>query len=263
MINLSNLHSLPEYATDLASFNSVPVNRRKWSVFKNSHMKASNNKCPICECPLDTPITRPSNNNSVIIEPTIDHYRPIDKYPNLKYDHENYILMCKDCNGPYKGSEFPLHSSTPNRNTTATETSNISNEKPLIVNPIYDDIHDIFKLVFKQSHSGKKVLELAPKQTSGYNKERAEETIRLFSLGNCEEPSHRHSSINVQACRIGLLHNHFLKFYNIVRILNGRNITQISKKDQKEIYLDVKSSDLDEFGFYKFIFHNNYINLIP
>lgn len=265
MINLSNLHDLPEYATDLVSFNSTPKTDGVWSVFKHSHMIASNNKCPICECPLDNSVSRPSKSGSFVLTPTIDHYRPkaTDKYPNLRYDHENYILMCSDCNTAYKGGGFPLHSSTPNRDTTALKTSDISNEKPLIVNPIYDNINNIFKLVFKQSLSGKKVLELATKQISGYEKEKAEVTIKTFSLGNCEEPSHKHSSIDVQTCRIDLLHNHFMKFHNIVRILNGRNISTISTEEQMEILLDVRSKNLDKYGFYKFIFLNNYNNLIP
>ena len=267
MIDLRNLHSLPEYATDLASFNSVtPISRRKWKVFMTSHMIASNNKCPICECPLDNLISRPSKSGkSVLLEPTIDHYRPqaSDKYPNLKFDHENYLLMCHDCNNAYKGSKFPLHSSTPNRNTTATVTHNILNEKPLIMNPIYDNIYNIFKLVFKQSLSGKKVLELAPKQISGYDKERAKITIKTFSLGKCEEPSHIHNSVNVRTCRVDLLHNHFIKFHNIVKILNGRDISTLSKNEKKKVFLEVKDKNLDKYGFYNFIFLNNYCNLIP
>ncbi len=262
MINLSNLHNLPEYATDLESFNSTSKTDGVWSVFRHSHMVASNNKCPICECPLDIPINRLSKKGSVILKPTIDHYRPSSKYPNLKYDHENYLLMCFDCNSMYKKSEFPLHSSSQIRNTTATKTSDISNEKPLIVNPIYNDVDSVFKLVFKQSHSGKKVLELAPKQIGGYEKEKAEVTIKIFSLGNCEDPSHRHRSNNVQACRIDLLHNHFVKFYNIINILDGRHLSTISTEDQRRIFLEVRNKNLNKYGFYKSVFLNNYENLI-
>jgi hypothetical protein len=265
MIDMSKLYSHSDYTTTLATFDSTPNNGNTWSVFQPVHLKVTINRCPICECPLDGSIIRTSNNGSTTLTPTIDHYRPkaINLYPLLKYDHENYILMCSDCNSAYKKCKFPLHSSTPNRNITATSTSNISNEKPLITNPIYDVPNDIFKIVFRLSMSGKKVLELEPKQTDTYLKEKAEETIKLFSLGNCEAPTHIHSNPNVQNCRVNLLHSHFNKFYSIIKILNGKNILELGRADQLKIFKEVQEKKLKEYGFYSSIMRNNYSNLIP
>lgn len=265
MIDMSSLYGHSDYSATLATFNSQPNIGSIWSIFQSVHLKVTLNKCPICECSLDGTMTRTSKNGFTTLGPTIDHYRPkaVGFYPLLKYDHENYILMCSDCNNAYKGCEFPLHSSTPIRNTTATTTRSINNEKPLIVNPIYDIPDDIFKIVFRLSLSGKKVLELEAKQSDIYQKEKANETIKLFSLGNCEDPTHAHSSINVQNCRIALLHDHFTKFYKIITILNGRNFLDISEDEQKKIFNEVKSKKLKEYGFYKSIMKNNYRNLIP
>ncbi len=208
MINMSSLHKHPDYSNALDKFKRSQK-EKKWSLFKDVQLVVSKNKCPVCECPLDGTLERKSNNGTTLLAPTIDHFRPQDLYPKLKHDHENYILMCSDCNNAYKGCKFPLHSSTQNRNTTAEKTSNITDEKPLVVNPIYDNLFDLFKLVFRQTISGKKVLELIPKEQSGYLYEKAKETIKIFSLGNCEEPSHAHKSPNVQSCRVMLLADHF------------------------------------------------------
>lgn len=261
MIKMSGLYSNPSYSKALARFNAT----RNWSVFKNVHMAVSKHKCPICECALDGTVTRTSNNNSnTTLVATIDHYRPKDLhlYPNLQFDHENYILMCSDCNNAYKGNQFPLHSSTPIRNILATSTRAITNELPLIVNPIFDNIFDLFKIVLKYTTSGKKVLELEAHSTDPYLKEKAEETIRLFSLGNCEDASHSHSSVNVQNCRITLLNHHFTKFHTITSIMKGRQIIDLSEIEQRQVFIEVRNFKLMDYGFYDFIINGNYKNLV-
>ena len=178
----------------------------------------------MCECNLNNSLQRTSSNGTTIISATIDHYRPKDStlYPRLKCDDKNYLLMCSDCNNAYKGNQFPLHSSGNIRDRNSTTTGSITNEKPLIINPIYDDLLELFILVFRLAPSGKKVLELRPKETRGYLYEKAKETIRLFSLGNCEIDVH--SSINVQNCRIELFHDHFNKFIKFATIFLENNI---------------------------------------
>lgn len=262
MINMSSLYSHPDYQIALSEFNASA--EPKWSVFVNVHMLVSKGKCPICECELDGSVERDSNNGKTTLTPTIDHFRPKDLlfYPNLKYDHQNYILMCSDCNNAYKGNKFPLHFSTPNRNTGALKTSDINDENPLIVNPIFDNPFDLFKLIFKYTLSGKKVLELTPKHNSGYLKEKTEETIRVFSLGNCEDGSHSHPNINVQNCRIDLLHHHFTKFYRIVSIMKGRKFIELSLLEQRQVFKETQLLKLRDYGFYEFIMKCNYINLI-
>lgn len=261
MIRMSNLYSEPSYSVALAAFNAT----RNWSVFKNVHMTVSKGKCPICECALDGSVTRISNNNaSTTLTATIDHYRPKDPlfYPNLQFDHENYILMCSDCNNAYKGNKFPLHPSTSVRNTSALRTSQITDENPLIVNPIFDNLSDLFRIVLKYTASGKKVLELEAKSNDPYLKAKAEETIRVFSLGNCEALSHSHSSINVQNCRISLLNHHFTKFYTIASIMRGRSLPNLTEVEQRQVFVEIRDLKLKHYGFYEFIMNGNYLNLV-
>lgn len=264
MINMSTLHSHQDYVFVLSEFNRRAKSVGAWKIFKNVHMLVSKHKCPICECPLDGSIQRFSNNGITILQPTIDHFRPKDVslYPNLQYDHENYILMCSDCNNAYKGNLFPLHSSTPVRNVTALKTSDIIDERPLIVNPIFENPFDLFKIILRYSNSGKKVLELIPKHTSGYLKEKAEETIKIFSLGKSDDTGHCHSSINVQTCRIDLLYHHFTKFNAITSILRGRNLSALTPIEQKRVFQATKRLGLREYGFFEFIINSNYIDLV-
>jgi hypothetical protein len=261
---MSALYNHDDYAIALSIFNSSPKTGTVWSVFKNVHMAVSKNKCPICECPLDNSVVRDTKNGTTTLSPTIDHYRPKDGtlYPNLKHDHENYILMCSDCNNAYKGNRFPLHSSTPIRNTSALKTSEITDEKPLIVNPILDNVFDLFKIALKQTPSGKKVLELSPKQTDGYMKEKAEETIRVFSLGNCEDINHTHSNTNVQSCRINLLHHHYVKFFTIISVLKGRKLHELARYEQIKVFRETNRLKLRDYGFFDSIMQCNYIDLI-
>lgn len=258
---MQSLHTDGDYLIALRMFQSRPstdCNHSYWAVFKAAHLKLSKNKCPICECSLNGSISRASAHGTTTLSPTIDHYRPKDPafYPLLKCDHENYLLMCSDCNNNYKGNKFPLHHSTPSRNTTATNTRSITNEKPLIVNPIYDDVLNLFKLSFKQTTSGRKVLELIPlydEVTNSYLHEKAKTTIKLFGLGKCEEDVHPNS--NIHNCRINILSMHFNKFHNFIVALKNKDLTKA--------YHIAKTNNLEEYGFFNFIQKKLYQDLIP
>lgn len=256
MIKINGLYENLDYQETLESFNKSS-DSNKWRLFKDIHLVMSNNKCPICECSLDNPIRRNSRNGSILLEATIDHYRPKDStlYPLLKYDHKNYLLMCSDCNNAYKGNQFPLHSSTPNRNISARCTDEISDERPLITNPIRDDIFELFQLVFRLTPSGRKVLELMPRHDSGYLNEKARETIRVFSLGLCEDPTHVHSSQDVQNCRISLLNSHFTKFKTFLDAIRAKDIEKAKREYDK--------NKLNDYGFCEFIKKDLYKDLIP
>lgn len=245
MIDMSSLYSDEDYPLALESFNLTSC---KWSSFTDVHLKVSQNRCPICECLLDKtkPVTRLTNEGEdAPIISTIDHYRPQTFYSFLKCDHENYLLMCFECNSMYKESNFPLHSSTPIR---ATNKSEIINEKPLIVNPIKDNIYELFELVFKRSDNGKSVLELIPKSsldTSTYLYQKALQTIKLFGLYDCE--NNRHSNDNVHNCRIEILETHFGLFYNVAQALKEGN--------KKQFFLELQKNEniYTQYGFYQFI----------
>ena len=112
---------------------------------------------------------------------------------------------------------------------------------------------ELFKLVFILTPSGKKVLELVPKETTGYLYERAKETIKLFSLGNCEVDTH--TNVNIQNCRITLLHNHFNKFYGFIQALGEKN--------RQQAFNEVKEKNLEKYGFYNFIREKQFEDLVP
>ncbi len=240
MINMSGLYEHDDYETTLTQFHSSCC---KWSLFENVHMTIAKDRCPICECKLDGTVTRPSNNGITSITATIDHYRPQHHYSFMKCEPSNYLLMCSECNNIYKGSEFPLHSSRPTR---ATNIDEVDSEKPLIVNPIYDDLLELFVLVFKRKSTVEEsLLELKPKETTGYLYEKAIETIKLFGLGDCE--TNRHSNPNVYNCRIRILEIHFGVFYEFAKAL--------SEGDKRKVALEIraKKTVFESYGFYEFL----------
>ena len=128
-----------------------------------------------------------------------------------------------------------------------TDRNEIGNEQTIIVNPIKDNIFDIFIIKFRLTNKGK-VLELFPKYTENEDKYlflKAKKTIELFALGNCEEID---CSIEYKRCRIGLLKQHFSLFYEFVIALQNQ---------EKEKALEIlKSRKLKEYGFIEFIKKN-------
>jgi hypothetical protein len=251
MIDMSTLYAHGEYQIGLSQFNGC-TRENRWSKFKSVHLKITKYKCPICECSLahNTLQERDSNNGKVEINATIDHYRPKDStlYPFLKYCDQNYILMCSDCNNAYKGNLFPLYGLNSPR---ATCTNTLSIERPLIVNPISDNLLSLFTLVFRYTPSGKKVLELKPKEDNGYLNQKAKETIKTFSLGDCE--INIHESPNVQNCRIDLLSTHYVKFIGFIKAL--------AEQDMTKALMEYKKYKLEDYGFIKFINAKQFIDL--
>jgi len=213
---------------------------KKHNVFVEPFLNFTNAKCPYCEVDLL------NNLDSRKIEATIDHYRPKEYYPKIKSVYQNYILMCNDCNNAYKGSEFLIYkdSKVYKQTKQVVNRSDIEAEKPLIVNPIKDNIFDIFILKFKYTNKGK-ILELYPKYTEKENSYfylKAQETIKLFALGNCENID---NSKDVNRCRIILLKQHFSNFYGFLEALQ--------KEDFKEASQIRKNKSLDDYGFMDFI----------
>ena len=243
MINMSSLYEHNDYETTLETFQEQVSNGEctytAWGVFKPIHMYITKNRCPICECLLDNTVTRMTNRGFTTVKATIDHYRPQEFYPFLKCDDKNYILMCSECNTEYKKSNFPLY---PLDSTRWCEEEFVE-EKPLIINPIIDNPLEVFELIFKLSSRGRKVLELRPKENTGYLYEKASETIKVFGLGDCEE--NRHENDNIHNCRIELLAQHYDRFYALAR----------ARKVGKDEFLRVLSEHRENvhYGFTKFI----------
>jgi len=246
MIDMSGIYQHDKYEEALENFNN---SRCKWNLFKNIHIEIAKERCPICECKLDETVTRLSNNGITAITATIDHYRPQHHYDFMKCEPSNYLLMCSECNNIYKGNDFPLYH-TPLRR--AINIQEIHLEQPLIVNPIYDNLLELFILVFKRkATSEEQLLELKPKETTGYLYEKAIETIKLFGLGDCE--INRHLSDNVYNCRIRILESHFGIFYEFAKALKDGNRVKASLeiRNKKEIF--------ESYGFYEFLKRKQFI----
>ena len=249
---MSQLYSHSDYQSSIQNFNASRYNSDcDWSCFESVHRKISMHRCPICECELDGTLTRLSNRGVTSIIATIDHYRPQHHYSFLRCEHTNYLLMCSECNNIYKKSDFPLHGSI----QRGTCSVSIEDEKPLIANPIQDDLLALFILVFKRSSNGKNVLELAPKESTGYLYEKAVETIKLFGLGDCV--INRHPNENVFNCRIGLLEAHFGVFHGLAKAMKS--------KDNQKIGLELQNNKdiLQKYGFFTFLMRKQFIDLIP
>lgn len=249
MIDMSALYDHSDYQEVIVNFNNSGC---QWNLFKAIHIDTSQGKCPICECQLDGTVTRASKNRITTLTATVDHYRPQYHYSFLACEPSNYLLMCSECNNIYKGSEFPLHHSTPTR---AVCFSDIEKENPLIVNPITDNLLALFILVFKRSSSGKNVLELKPREPTGYLYEQAMATIKLFGLGDCEV--NRHTNDHVFNCRITLLERHFGVFHAFAKALK--------KGDKKTALLEFQDNKetFNKYGFFIFLQKNQFEDLIP
>ena len=236
MIDMSSLYEHKDYQEALNNFN---ISNCKWNSFVDIHLKIANNRCPICEYSFeDVEIKRTNKNDENLLIATIDHYRPQKYYPFLKCEHKNYLLMCFECNSSYKKSKFPIYNST----IRATHQDRLEEEQVLITNPINDDIYELFILVFKQSD---KILELKPKVSSGYLRDKAIETIKVFGLGNCEE--YRHKNDDIHHCRIRILKRYFTVFYKFAKALNDRNRIQanLEFKNNQEMF--------KSYGFFEFL----------
>jgi len=253
MISMSSLYQHPNYQVTLENFEEQVNNGEciytAWGLFKSIHIDITKNRCPICECLLDGSVNRITNSGSTNVKATIDHYRPQEYYPFLKCDDKNYILMCSECNTEYKKSKFPLFP----LNSARWSEEQFIDEKPLIVNPIIDNLLEIFDLVFIPKGSGKGILELRPKEglieKDDYLYAKAIETIKVFGLGDCEET--RHENDNIHSCRIRLLQIHYDKFYALAKARKigiDEFLEELKKHPQNRNY-----------GFTKFIAKEQFI----
>ena len=253
---MSSLYKHDNYQTILGNFEEQVTNGdciyTAWGLFKMLHIDIAKGKCPICECLLDDSVQRLTNSgNTISVKATIDHYRPQEYYSFLKCEHTNYLLMCSECNSMYKKSDFPLY---PYGSIRWSEEIFVE-ENPLIVNPITDNVLELFDLVFKLSTNGKKVLELKPKGSlleTEYLYLKAVATIKLFGLGDCEENKHKNE--NVHNYRIELLEKNFDRFHELAK----------ARKIGKDEFLIVLSENPENYsyGFTKFIAKEQFEDLI-
>ena len=74
---------------------------RLWSVFRPGLGDRSNNNCWYCERRCD------AEAEVVGRAPTIDHFRPISRCPQLAYVWSNWVFICYSCNSENKKNKWP------------------------------------------------------------------------------------------------------------------------------------------------------------
>jgi len=180
MKNLTHLQTDKNFVTELNNFNQkikVLITPRKdmifqdyWKELKPVFLEKQNYSCAICEKECND-----------IYSSDIEHYRPKTHYWWLAYESENYFLSCAECNRTYKKDKFPLIDET--KKVTFNTKNNISQEEPLLLNPIYDKHFEYFKLVFLlHSVTGKGIVILKSKEIEGVKQIRASKTIEIYNL---------------------------------------------------------------------------------
>lgn len=73
-----------------------------WRRFRPALGRISNNICWYCErqCEVDAEIGG--------LAPTIDHFKPISRFPHLTYVWHNWIFSCYSCNSENKQDKWPV-----------------------------------------------------------------------------------------------------------------------------------------------------------
>ncbi len=76
-------------------------NDSHWREFRELLGSRSGNTCWYCErrCQRDA--------DEIGRAPTVDHFRPLSRYPELAYRWSNWIFSCRRCNGENKQDKWP------------------------------------------------------------------------------------------------------------------------------------------------------------
>ncbi len=163
-------------------------NSNSWGEFKSDFTLYTENRCPVCEERINQ-------------YDDIEHYRPKKDYWWLAYDFYNYYNCCDLCNTTYKKNFFPLFDES--KKVDFATKDKISDEQPLLFNPLKDDPLELFYLEFFMSSSDgsfpsvRYIPNINLDRTS-YKYAKALKTIELFNLNN-ENPKNdpaRRSTLN-------------------------------------------------------------------
>jgi len=170
-----------------------------WRAIDTEFYEAQNHRCAICEQEIFSASAK-----------SIEHFRPKTKYWWLAYNPANYYLACTDCNG-YKSDHFPVVD-----NIGATYVARkIVKEIPLLLNPLFDNPNEYFKLVLIIHPSTNKGIAILQSKNgiSDFQKAKVTETIKTFNL------DFHANSTKLDGYRYELLQ----KYYNeLIEIANAR-----------------------------------------
>lgn len=128
-------------------------------------------------------------------EMDVEHYRPKGKVEDdashtgywwLVFEWNNLLWSCKTCNQKFKGTIFTL---LPNGTRSYDETSDLSLERPHLINPKIEDPIQFISFQVDQG-GGRCFVTAVPRAGIGSDNEtRARETIRIVGL-NRKEPGY-------------------------------------------------------------------------
>ncbi len=72
-----------------------------WSEFRSELGERSGGMCWYCERRCNLPADAGDR------AATLDHFRPLSRFPNLAYDWLNWVFSCRRCNSEYKQDRWP------------------------------------------------------------------------------------------------------------------------------------------------------------
>ena len=72
-----------------------------WRQFRGELSRRFSDNCGYCERKCD------ENADDAGRSPTVDHFRPLNRYPRLSYEWSNWIFCCRRCNEDYKRGNWP------------------------------------------------------------------------------------------------------------------------------------------------------------
>lgn len=73
----------------------------RWSEFRASLGELSGSVCWYCERLCEPAAERGKT------AATLDHFKPISRFPELAYEWSNWVFSCRECNEDYKANHWP------------------------------------------------------------------------------------------------------------------------------------------------------------
>lgn len=72
-----------------------------WGQFRPQLRLRFSAKCGYCERRCE------SATNTGGLSETVDHFRPLNRFPKLAYEWTNWVFSCRSCNGDFKKDKWP------------------------------------------------------------------------------------------------------------------------------------------------------------
>lgn len=143
-------------------------------------------RCCLCEKKLND-----------VYSTDVEHYRPKVIYWWLAYNYINYYLACAECNRKYKRTDFPLFDKA--QTVDYASRKNIKTEQPLLINPLFDNPLDYFRLHFRYASNTRTttIMTLIPKEkkSNDYNYRKAKTSIETYNLDLSDYDISRHETL--------------------------------------------------------------------